>query len=197
MNKKIGKIIIIIIVILLSIIGIMYLIDLDRMKNGKEVVFSTWGAKYAPIEKNIINENKEKQNTNDVENYQKYSKTIDNIKIELSIPNDWKYEETKPEKDSKHKFELKLYKSSKNDYATLVISNDLLGVCGTGLTTKRIKLNNGQEAGAGYYDNSEIWSHIGLKEKIFILNYGLKNMEANEVLDFVKTINIINDNIKN
>ena len=75
--KKIFKIIIIVIAILASIIGIMYLIDLDRMKKGKPVVFSAWGAKYAPIEMNLKNEN-------NTENYQRYSKTIDHTKIELN-----------------------------------------------------------------------------------------------------------------
>ena len=193
MDKKIFKIMIIVLVILAIIVGIMYLIDLDRMRNGEKVVFSTWGAKYAPSEENLINENDIKQNADNNENYQKYSKTIDNIKIELSIPSDWQYEETKLEEDSDYKFELKFYKSSKSNNATLVVSNDLFGVCGTGLTTKRMKLNNGQEAGVGYYDNSKIWSHIGLKEKITILNNGLKNTEADEVLGFVKTINIVDE----
>lgn len=45
MKKNIFKIIIGVIAILVIIVGTMYLIDLDRMKNGEKVVFSTWGAK--------------------------------------------------------------------------------------------------------------------------------------------------------
>ena len=82
-------------IILAIIIGVMYLIDLDKMNKGKKVVFSTWGAKYAPYEFNILNENDIKSNTNNTENYQKYSKTIENTKIELNIPNEWKYEEVR------------------------------------------------------------------------------------------------------
>ena len=95
MNKKICKIIIIVMIIIAIIIGIMYLIDLDKMNKGKPVVFSTWGAKYSPYELNILNENDIKSNTNNTENYQKYSKTIENTKIELNIPNEWKYEEVR------------------------------------------------------------------------------------------------------
>lgn len=55
MNKKILKIIIITAIISLITIGIMYLIDLDKMKNGKEVIFSTWGAQYSPALKESEN----------------------------------------------------------------------------------------------------------------------------------------------
>lgn len=49
MNKNIFKIVILVITVLAIVVGTMYLIDLNKMKNGEEVVFSTWGAKYAPI----------------------------------------------------------------------------------------------------------------------------------------------------
>ena len=48
MKKNIFKIIIIIAIILLVCIFAMYLIDYNKMKNGDEVLFSTWGKKYAP-----------------------------------------------------------------------------------------------------------------------------------------------------
>ena len=41
-----------------------------------------------------------------------YSKTIDNIKIDLNIPSGWKYEEIKNDnKDDFYKFAVKLYKN--------------------------------------------------------------------------------------
>lgn len=49
MNKKVRAVIIAIIIVILITIGILYLIDLDRMKNNEEVIFSTWGRKYAPV----------------------------------------------------------------------------------------------------------------------------------------------------
>ena len=106
MNKNIFKWIIVVIAILAIIIGIMYLIDFNRMKNGEEVIFSTWGTKYAPVL--AI-----KQNNNAVsEKYQKYSKTINNVHLELNIPNEWKYKEVqKNEDESSYEYALKLYKN--------------------------------------------------------------------------------------
>ena len=56
MRKNIFKVVIIIAVTLLILIGIMYLIDWNRMKKGKEVVFGTWGEKYAPVQNKDENE---------------------------------------------------------------------------------------------------------------------------------------------
>lgn len=46
--KKSTKIILAILIIIIMVIGSMFLIDLNRMKNNKPVLFSTWGRKYAP-----------------------------------------------------------------------------------------------------------------------------------------------------
>lgn len=46
--KKVGVIIFVIIVILLIILGSLYIIDTNNMKNNKPTIFSTWGKKYAP-----------------------------------------------------------------------------------------------------------------------------------------------------
>lgn len=195
MNKKICKIIVIVIVILAIVMGIMYLIDLDRMKKGKAVVFSTWGAKYAPSE--INEENNVKSNTNDTKNYQKYSKTVDNTKLELNIPNEWHYIELpKDDENNSYKFALKLYKNDENQYAVLYFKNDKLGVCGTGRTTEDIVLNEGNKATIGYYDGNTNWSDISfynINEYIVVLNYGLVDNDAREVIEFIKTINIINN----
>lgn len=56
MNKKIVTIIIAIIMILLIVLGILYTIDMNNIKNNKPVIFSTWGKEYAPtIEKTSSN----------------------------------------------------------------------------------------------------------------------------------------------
>ena len=83
-RKNIFKVVIIIAVILLILIEIMYLIDWNRMKKGEKVVFCTWGERYAPVQD--INENYKKDS-------KKYSKYIEDIELELDIPNEWKYEE--------------------------------------------------------------------------------------------------------
>lgn len=48
MKKNMLKIIIALTIILSVCIIAMYLIDCNRMRNGEEVLFSTWGKKYAP-----------------------------------------------------------------------------------------------------------------------------------------------------
>lgn len=189
MNKNIFKWIIVVIAILAIIIGIMYLIDFNRMKNGEEVIFSTWGTKYAPVL--AI-----KQNNNAVsEKYQKYSKTINNVHLELNIPNEWKYKEVqKNEDESSYEYALKLYKNSEEQYAMLYIYNNQFGVCGTGRTSKNITLNNGNEATVGYYDGNKNWSDISfysMNKNMAVINYGLIDNDAEEVIEFIKTINIV------
>lgn len=58
MNKKIKIGIMVILILVLVIIASLYLIDLNRMRNNQEVLFSTWGRKYAPSEINPKVENK-------------------------------------------------------------------------------------------------------------------------------------------
>ena len=121
---------------------------------------------------------------------EKYSKIIDNIRIELSILKDWHYEQINSE-DSK--FTLKLYKDSKDKYATLNFYNNPFVVCATGRTSKEITLNNGIKAFIGYYDES-IWSDISFYElnpNIAFINNNLLD-DQNEFLEMVKTLNIGN-----
>lgn len=143
------------------------------------------------IYNNVLNNIKE---TYSEEIEKNYSKTIDNINIELSIPNDWNYEEIPQNKENNsYKFALKLYKNEESKNAVLYFYNNPFGVCGTGRTTEKIYLNNGTEAVVGYYDNNENWSDVSfykLNHNIALINCGLEGAEAKEVLEFIKTINI-------
>lgn len=122
--------------------------------------------------------------------------TIDNVTIEIEIPSGWKYEELPKDEDNEfYKYALKLYKSQEDKNTILYFYSKPFGVCGTGRTNKRISLNNGNEAGVGYYHDKE-WSDISFYEvnpNIAFVNNGLENEEAEEVLDFVKTISIISE----
>ena len=126
--------------------------------------------------------------------YQKYSTVVDNIKIELNIPNEWKYEEIQKNKENNfYKYALKLYKSNANQYAMLYFYNNQFGVCGTGRTAENITLNNGERATIGYYDGNKKWNDISfynMNKKIAVLNYDLIDSESEEVIEFIKTINI-------
>ena len=189
MRKNIFKVMIIIVVALLIIIGIMYLIDWNRMKKGEKVIFYTWGEKYAPVQN--IDEN---ENNNSI----KYSKNIDDIKLELTIPNEWKYEELpQNEGNDFFKYSLKIYKNNKEQYAMLYFYNNQFGVCGTGRTTEKLILNNNQEANIGYYDNSKVWQDISFNanRNIALVNYGLTYDEAEELLEIIKTVNITYNSI--
>ena len=187
MRKNIFKVVIIIAVTLLILIGIMYLIDWNRMKKGEEVVFGTWGEKYAPV-----------QNINEEKDSIKYSKYIDDIKLELDIPNEWTYEELpKNEENDFFKYALKLYKNNNEQYAMLYFYNNKFGVCGTGRTTEKLILNNNQEASIGYYDNSKVLQDISfnINENIALVNNELNYDDTEELLEIIKTINITYNSI--
>lgn len=71
MNKK--KIIVgIFILVIVAIVGTLYIIDLNRMKNDEPVFFSTWGYKYAPSIK------KEETKTNE---YTFLGRVVDTLEI--------------------------------------------------------------------------------------------------------------------
>ena len=48
MNQKIIRILVGVLIIVILILCILYIIDHNKMKNNEEVLFSTWGKKYAP-----------------------------------------------------------------------------------------------------------------------------------------------------
>ena len=139
--------------------------------------------------------------TENEETSQEYEKEIENVKIALNIPKDWKYEELdKNIENDFYKYALKIYKTQEDKYAVIYYYHQPFGVCGTGRTSKKIILNNGNEAVIGYYDGSNVWQDISFYETnkyIAILNYGLDKAESEEVIDVVKTINVIENNKKN
>lgn len=133
-------------------------------------------------------------NVQNKEEQKSYSKTIDETTIEFNIPNEWKYEEIQKNKENDfYKYALKIYKNSEEQYAMLYFYNNQFGVCGTGRTSENITLNNGKDATIGYYDGNKNWSDISfynINKNIAVLNYGLINAESDEVIEFIKTINI-------
>ncbi len=187
MRKNILKVVSMVVFLLVMIVGCMYLIDLNKIKNGEEVIFSTWGKRYSPVIKVNKNESVEKK-------YQKYLKTVDNVNIELDVPDDWRYVEIpKNKEDDFYKYALKIYKNNENQYAMLYFYNDQFAVCGTGRTDKKIILNNKKNATVGYYDGKKEWEDISfysINKNIAFINKGLKDSESDELLEIIKTINI-------
>lgn len=89
MNKKILKIIGVVVIVFIIIIGTVYLIDLDRMRNNKKVLFSTWGFDYTNPENTYLESNPENEiQTNTIVN------NVDHINKKLKIeelPEDYSY----------------------------------------------------------------------------------------------------------
>ena len=188
MNKN-KKIIIGILIVLIIVIGIVvtYKVIENSITDRANFNFTVENISPSPVE--TVN-NQEGKN---------YNKEIDNIKLELNIPNEWNYEEiSQNEENNFYKYALKLYKNNENQYAMLYFYNNPFGVCGTGRTSKNISLNNGKEATIGYYDGNKNWSDISfynINKNIAVMNYGLINEDADEAIQFIKTINITENNI--
>lgn len=181
------KIIIILVIILIGIIGTMYLIDFNKMKNGEEVIFGTWGKKYSAIVKTNQNDNATE------ENYQKYSKTVGDTTIELDIMNGWNYKEIQAAENDDYIYALKLFKSNEEQCAILYFYKENFGVCGSERTFQNITLNNGKQAVVGYYENSDEWIDISFAEmnhNIAIINRNLQKNDNDEIIKIIKTINI-------
>lgn len=135
-------------------------------------------------------ENEEKE-----QEVQKYSAVIEDLKLELDIPNNWNYKEEDLKKDSTYLFALNLYKDEDKRNATLYFFKNAFYVCGTGRTTKELILNNNDIVTIGYYGVNESWNHITFSDvypEIAIINNGLLDDEAAEVLEFIKTLKIKN-----
>lgn len=128
---------------------------------------------------------------------EEYRKQIEDTIIILDLPKEWNFEEIDNPENQNAKFELKLYKDSKEKTASLYYYNEMFGVCGTGLVSKKITLNNGNEASVGFYDGNQIWNFIAfgnLNRNIAILNNGLDENDANELLGIIKTLQIEDEN---
>lgn len=189
MNRN-KKIIIDILIILIIVIGIIfaYKVIENSVTNRADFNFTVENISSSPVE--TVDNQKDGK---------KYYKEIDNIKLELNIPNSWNYEETiQNEENDFYKYALKLYKNNENQYAMLYFYNDPFGVCGTGRTSKNIILNNGKEATVGYYGENKNWADISFydtNKNIAVMNYGLIDEDADEAIQFIKTINITENNI--
>lgn len=189
MNRN-KKIIIDILIILIIVIGIIfaYKVIENSVTNRADFNFTVENISSSPVE--TVDNQKDGK---------KYYKEIDNIKLELNIPNSWNYEETiQNEENDFYKYALKLYKNNENQYAMLYFYNDPFGVCGTGRTSKNIILNNGKEATVGFYGENKNWADISFydtNKNIAVMNYGLIDEDADEAIQFIKTINITENNI--
>lgn len=132
--KKIVIVLVNIIFVILIILGIIYLIDLDRMKNNEQVLFSTWGSKYNnPEEYNYIIENTINNTSTSIteEDRDKFIEIINNYA--------WKNDITNCDSDYKFIINNKIYLfhsecgSINKDKQSIILSNEdkekIINIC--------------------------------------------------------------------
>lgn len=164
-----------------------------KLNNNSENGYDN-GIRIEILGKEIFNNVSIEKEENEEENKGKnYSTIIDDLKLELTIPKDWKYEELNVKKEDSYNFALQLSKSDSKRNTILYFFKENFTVCGTGRTEEEIILNNNDKAIIGYYGRDISWSDISfydINPKIAIINNELSDNEAKEVLEFVKTLKI-------
>lgn len=192
----------IIVTIIIIALGITsaYLTDIYRMSNNMDVIFGTWGHKYAPPSKSgdisKIGTLEETESGELIEQKEINIEINDHI-LSFSLPVDWNYETLEREENG-YDGGVKIYNSDSNKYARILLyGENPMGVCGTGLTEKEMQLNNGQTATVGYYGtNNWEFIYINLKQTegydIWVMNQSLSDADTTKVLGITKTINLRN-----
>lgn len=192
----------IIVTIIIIALGITsaYLTDIYRMSNNMEVIFGTWGHKYAPPSKSgdisKIGTLEETESGELIEQKEINIEINDHI-LSFSLPVDWNYETLEREENG-YDGGIKIYNSDTNKYARILLyGENPMGVCGTDLTEKEMQLNNGQTATVGYYGtNNWEFIYINLKQTegydIWVMNQSLNDADTTKVFGITKTINLRN-----
>lgn len=127
-----------------------------------------------------------------IELTKKVTYDYEGVKFSLLIPEDWEYEQ-KTNESGDLETGINIYpKDSKDTFVDISYYENKFGVCGTGLETTTIKLDNGEDAKVGYYDGNSNWNFIFLQNDIAAINNGLKDENATVALEIVKKINIEN-----
>lgn len=192
----------IIITIIIIALGITsaYLTDIYRMSNNMDVIFGTWGHKYAPPTKSgDISKvgTLEETESGEIIEQKEINIDINNHTLSFFLPINWNYETLNKEENGSESG-IKFYTSNPDKYAKiLVYGENKIGVCGTDLTEKEIELNNGQKATIGYY-GTDTWEfiYLNLRESedydIWVINQNLEDTDALQVINIAKTINLKN-----
>jgi len=147
--KKIINIIIIIL-ILIIVLGITYAIDMNRMKNNKPVIFSTWGYDYAPpININEVvdgpNANENDSETSDTE----YSSFIGTVLEETTTYMIVEPNEDEVERKSSDKIVIN-YETDNTDYLYGVGRKVLIKYTGYIMETYPAQINTNYISVEGY-----------------------------------------------
>ncbi|MBQ8299055.1 MAG: hypothetical protein IJX99_04180 [Clostridia bacterium] len=186
--KKVIIIAISIIMVLMLAVGVIYLIDKNRMDNNEPVIFSTWGYDYAPP----INH---EDITNKIPNISEVSKTTtiplkENEDLFIDLLNGWEYEVSNEDAD-RYEYAINFLSPDAKNKMTLYAYKDRFGVCGTELEIKDIVLEDGNIASAGFYDGKDVWTFINFGNDLVMQNGNLTEEEAKDALSMIKTIKFV------
>ena len=111
----------------------------------------------------------------------------------ITLRDGWMYEFSGKATEQWH-YAIKFYKSDENKKMTLYSYANFFGVCGTGLETEELQLEDGNIANVGFYDGSEKWTFITFdisEDELVAQNEGLTLEESNEALNMFKTLKLI------
>lgn len=117
--------------------------------------------------------------------------------VSLCIPDGWSYQTEKYKKTKEGEaFGITFWKNSPKKKNKISIQyTNVFGVCGTGLKTKKVKIN-GISGEAGYYDGKTYWEYIVLggrfKNTITILNFceseSWWERNADQIMEILNTL---------
>ena len=126
----------------------------------------------------------------------------DGIKISFTLADGWLWREA--EENSTNAPGIEIYKKTNSsdgedaewgEYFEVRYYKDGFGVCGTGLTTEDIVLDDGNTAHVGYYEGVGAWSHVSFSYEIpsfAAVNFGLVGNDAEEALAIIRTMTFSN-----
>ncbi len=187
--KKVVTVLLSIMLIVIIILGILFVIDKNRMDNNLPVVFSTWGYDYAPpVNHEDITE--EIPNISG-ENIPVAIPLKENEDLFINLLDGWKFEALNEEPE-RYEYVIAFYSPSGEMKMSLRAYKDLFGVCGTGLEIKDITLDIGNTVSVGYYDGSERWSFINFGDNVVMHSESYLTAEdVNETLSMIKTMKFV------
>lgn len=187
--KKAITVLLSIMLIMIIILGVLFVIDKNRMENNLPVVFSTWGYDYAPP---VNHENI----TEEIPNISGEDLPVtihlkENEDLLINLLDGWTYESLNEEPE-RYEYVIAFYSPSGENKMSLCAYKDMFGVCGTGLEIKDITLDIGNTASVGYYDGSERWSFINFGDNVVMHSESyLKPEDVKETLSMIKTMKFV------
>ncbi|MBP3255210.1 MAG: hypothetical protein J6M60_01795 [Clostridia bacterium] len=126
-----------------------------------------------------------------IEEQKQLSFIYNNKTITMEMPENWEYE-MKGKEEENNVYLVKIYPNKDDKEKYIILNEDSsFGVCGTGLETESMELNNGIKASIGYYRyESDTWQFVTFNEyeKMYLWSINLTEEEGNIALEMIKTL---------